>query len=155
MKNLIIAIILMLLMSCGSQKLVGSDVRDSVRIEIVERKVEVRDTVEVEIPKIVEVAKICQDSSRLANKYAVSLAQVLPSGELYHSLETIPQVIEKPVEVEATVRDSIVYRDRELREVVKVPRELTKWQRFQMSGFWVLAIILIAIIYGKATMMFG
>lgn len=141
---LLLVIILSLLCSCASTKVVAAKQTDSLRVQIVERLVVVRDTVEVEIPKIVEKALVMQDTSYLSNQYARSEARIQPDGGLFHSLETIPQTITKEVEVAATVRDSIVYRDREIITTLEVPRELTAWQRFRLSGFWVLLLIGVA-----------
>ena len=144
---LIIAMLLvcvLLLTSCKAHRqLITSDRRDSVRVETVIRTEYIRDTVEVEIP-VERTVQIAEDSSHLETVYAVSDAFLRADGRLYHTLEN--KAGKRPVEVkkEVVYRDSIVYRDRAVRETEtkEVPRELTWWQKTQMKGFWVLLLIL-------------
>lgn len=117
--------------------------RDSMRVEVRERIVEVRDTVFVEVP-VESVRQTVRDTtSHLETSYAVSDARINPDGSLAHSLEN--KSGERPVEAEVKIvcRDSIVWRDRAVREVVEVERELTTWQKFRLHGFWVLLWLLI------------
>ncbi len=144
---LLLVIILSLLCSCASTKVVAAKQTDSVRVQIVERLVVVRDTVEVEIPKIVERTTAMQDSSYLSNDYARSSAVIRPDGGLFHSLETIPQRIRSPTESKAVVRDSIVYREIEITNTVEVERQLTAWQQFRLNWFWVLLALFIIVGY--------
>lgn len=53
-----------------------------------------------------------------------------------------------PVEYKEIIRDSIVYRDRIVREDVYIEKELTFWQclKMKMGGFAIL-LIAIAILY--------
>ncbi|MFR9506777.1 MAG: hypothetical protein SNI45_06905 [Rikenellaceae bacterium] len=146
---LLLVIALSLLCSCASTKVVAAKQTDSVRIQIVERLVVVRDTVEVEIPKIVERTTAMQDSSYLSNDYARSSAVIRPDGGLFHSLETIPQRIRSPTENKVGVRDSIVYREIEITNTVEVERQLTAWQQWRLNGFWVLLTIVLVIAYIK------
>lgn len=131
----------MMLTSCGTTKHIATNQRDSVVVEVKEKIVTIRDTVEVEVPKIVEKKVVDQDSSYLVNKYAESEAIIQDDGKLYHSLSTIPQKIEKPAEVEVVVRDTIIYKERIRENIIKVERDLTWWQETQIGGFWVLLLI--------------
>ena len=124
----------------------SNNIKDSVRVETVIRTEYVRDTVEVEIP-VERTMQIAEDSSHLETVYAVSDAFLRADGRLYHTLEN--KAGKRPVEVkkEVVYRDSIVYRDRAVRETEtkEVPRELTWWQKAQMKGFWVILFILVIV----------
>ena len=149
---LIIAILLvcaLLLTSCKAHRHLTSDSRDSVRVETVIRTEYICDTIEVEIP-VERTIQIAEDSSHLETVFAVSDAFLRSDGRLYHSLEN--KAGKRPVEVkkEVVYRDSIVYRDRAIKEteVKEVPRELTWWQKAQMKGFWLL-FALLAVVFRK------
>lgn len=122
-------------------------VTDSTKVEI--RIVEkiVRDTAWMELPVIIEKKTTLDTSSVLENKYAKSEAS-MSAGVLHHSLETKPVREPVPVEYKEIIRDSIVYRDRIVREDVYIEKELTFWQclKMKMGGFAIL-LIAIAILY--------
>ena len=131
---------------CCPCQLHTSSLQDSVRVEVIERIEYIPDNIEVAIPY--ERESVVRDTtSHLENDYAMSDAAILPDGRLFHSLETRPQlrpfVIQKPV----MKRDSVVYRNiyREVEVVCKA--ELTKFQRFQINGFWLLSILIILIFF--------
>lgn len=131
--------------SCCPFRSLTSSTADSVRIETVVRTEFVMDTVYIEVPKEV-VREIAADSSHLETEYARSKARILADGRLFHSLEN--KAHKRPVEVQKVIeyRDSIVWRERVLREVVEVEKRLTAWQRLQMTGFWVfLTAIVVAV----------
>lgn len=131
---------------CGSSKVIAVDKHDSVRVEIIERLVELRDTLSVEIPKIVERVTVMENQSYLENEFARSQATILPDGALSHTLESIEQTLVKPIATSVEVRDSIIYREVVVRQSVEVPRELTAWQQLQLYGFWVELLILIVVL---------
>lgn len=87
--------------------------------------------------------------SHLENDYAVSDARINPDGSLFHNLRTKPQ--KKPVETDKKIerRDSVVYKDRYLKvkEKVSVPRDLTKFQKFEIFGFWFLTAVICLFMY--------
>ncbi len=145
---IILAIWLCSLCSCCPTKLLTSAQRDSVRVEIVERFVEISDTVEIEIPiEVVKSIVPSDSSSYLVNSLAESEAKV-KDGVLFHSLKTLPQTLSKPIVVEGKVRDSIVYREVVKKNFVEVPRELTWRQKFRMRvGEVALGILTFGIIY--------
>lgn len=98
----------------------------------------VHDTATFEVP--VEVVKIVtRDTvSRLNNSFAKSDA-IVSGGFLFHSLESIPQTIEVPVEVHVT---DTLWKEQEIKEVEKeVEKELTWWQKFRMRAFWWLLLL--------------
>ena len=86
-------------------------------------------------------------ASVLENKYAKSEASV-SGGALTHSLALKP--VREPVIVEnkEIVRDSIVFRDRVVREDIYIEKELTWWQRFRLRlGSVSIVLIVIAMLY--------
>lgn len=100
----------------------------------------VHDTATVEIPHEVEKIVTKDTVSHLANKYAKSDA-VVSNGLLHHSLESIPQVIQVPVEVHVT---DTVWKESQIQEVVKeVEKPLTWWQKTRIDAFWGLVLSLI------------
>lgn len=140
--SIVIAILLFVSFGCGAKRRaeVVERVRDSVRTEVRYRTEWRRDTVYLEIPKQVAERTAKDTVSLLETDYALSVARILPSGLLQHRLENKPQ--KRPHEVATPIiyRDSIVYRDRDNTriEVRKERLPLTKWQRWQMRGFWLL-----------------
>ncbi len=136
--------------SCCSQRLVTAEsrVRDSVVIELREREVVINDTVILEIAPQSEQVTLRSDSSRLENQYAISEAIILSGGELYHTLETREQSITQPTISRVNLRDSIIYHHRELSQtqIQHIERPLSRWQRFQILGFWVLALAFMMVI---------
>ncbi len=116
-----------------------------MEVKVVEKIV--KDTAWFELPVIVEKVATLDTASVLENKYAKSEAFV-SGGVLHHSLQTKP--VREPVSVEykEIVRDSIVYRDRVVREDVYIEKPLTFWQSFRMKlGGFSLILIAIAILY--------
>lgn len=112
--------------------------RDSVRVEYRDRIV--HDTATFEIPVIVEKNVTRDTSSHLENPYAKSDA-VISDGFLWHSLESIPQTIEAPVEVHVT--DTLII-EKEAQVIKKeVEMKLSWWQEFRIDAFWWLVLALI------------
>ena len=107
----------------------------------------VHDTAYVELPVIVEKVATLDTTSTLENTYAKSEA-VVTGGILRHSLETKPVSIPVKVKTKTVYKDSLVYRDRVVREDVYIEKELTWWQRFRLKlGSVSLILIVIAILY--------
>lgn len=143
-KLILAAFAALLLSSCCAQRIAGTTIQsDSVHIEVRERVVKQIDTVVFEMPLISERIVTRDTSSLLENRYALSEAAVDDRGNLYHSLLTKPVREAIPHETSAVVRDSIVYRDRDVEKTVEVPRQLTKWQRTQQQGFWALLALVV------------
>ena len=135
------------LVSCGTLRRAPSpSVRDSVRVEVVERVEYVTDTVFFSVPEIVERVVTRDTVSRLASVWARSEAKV-SGGLLHHSLETVPRDVPVPAQGKVVYRDSVVYRDRVVRVpepyAVEVPAELTRWQQFRIRSFFPLAALLV------------
>ncbi len=145
-------LVLILCLSVGCSpcaRVVSSHQRDSIAVEVRPRVVEFRDTLCFEIEHCVERVVVAQDSSFLSNPYSFSVARILPSGELLHTLESPAQSIGMGHDVRVEVRDSIIYRTREETHVVEVERELTRWQQIQMRGFWMLSLLVMGFLFGK------
>lgn len=93
-----------------------------VRDSIVYRDRVVHDTAIVEITKEVEKIVTRDTVSHLANRWAKSDAMV-SDGFLHHSLESIPQIIQVPVEVHVT---DTLWKESEIHtEYVEVEKPLT------------------------------
>ena len=137
---LITLFITFLLCSCGAGKRlpVQTESRDSVRTVVREKTVYIRDTVWMKIPAQTAENTTRDTSSHLETDYAESDARIDPDGTLHHSLRNKEQEKPVPVDVPQTQKDSIVYKDRYVYEKVKVPRDLTTWQKWQMRSFWIL-----------------
>lgn len=151
MKNFLIAFTALLLYGCCAQRVVQEQSAvDSVRIETKYVEIIRRDTIVVEIPYQSAFRETRDTTSHLETKYAISDAKIDASGILHHSLESKNVPISVPTEIKTIVRDSIIYRDRDVRvkEVKLVERELTEWQKWQMRSFWILlSIIVVCLIY--------
>lgn len=137
---LITLIIAFLFCSCGAGKRlpVQTEQKDSVRVEVREVTKYIRDTAFIPIPAQSAENTTRDTSSHLETDYAESDARINPDGSLYHSLRNKEQEKPVPVDVPQTQKDSIVYKDRYVYEKVKVPRDLTTWQKWQMRSFWIL-----------------
>lgn len=137
---LITLFITILLCSCGAGKRlpVRTENRDSVRTVVREVTKYIRDTAFIPIPAQTAENTTRDTSSHLETDYAESDARINPDGSLYHSLRNKEQEKPVPVDVPQTQKDSIVYKDRYVYEKVKVPRDLTTWQKWQMRSFWIL-----------------
>lgn len=117
----------------------------STRVEVRTERVFIHDTAYVELPVIVEKIQTLDTTSTLENQFAKSEV-IVSAGILQHSLETKPAQLPVPVEKEIVYRDSIVFKDRLVKEEVEVEKSLTFWQQFKMR-VGVAAMILTAL-YG-------
>lgn len=102
--------------------------------EVEYRDREVHDTATVEIPIEVERIVTRDTSSHLENSFAKSDA-VVSGGFLFHSLESIPQIIRVPVVVHVT---DTIYREKEAVETireVKVEKPLSWAQKAKIGAF--------------------
>ncbi len=121
-------------------------VADSTRVEIRTETVFHKDTVFVELPRVVERVAVLDTVSHLENEFAASAA-VVSSVVLKHSLETKPVKLPAFVDKHIVYRDSIIYKDRVQIVTVEVPRQLTGWQqaKLRVGGFCFFAVILIGL----------
>ena len=139
-RSSILIMVFLLLTSCGAGKRlpVQTESRDSVRTVVREKTVYIRDTVWMKIPAQTAENTTRDTSSHLETDYAESDARIDPDGTLHHSLRNKEQEKPVPMDVPTTQKDSIVYKDRYVYDTVKVPRDLTTWQKWQMRSFWIL-----------------
>ena len=145
MKYFLLVIFSALCVACATtrQAAPAEHLRTETRVETVFET----DTIQVEIPQIVEKIITKDTISILENDYAISEACV-SEGLLSHSLETKP--VQHPVEIqnEIVYRDSIVFRDRTIVETVEVEKPLTGWQNFKMkTGGFALCLLIMAIVF--------
>ena len=121
---------------------------DSTKVEVRTETVFEKDTVFVELPRVVERVEVEDTISHLENAYAASEA-VISGGVLRHSLETKPVKMPAVVDKQIVYRDSIVFRDRVQTQTVEVEKKLTGWQqaKLRVGGFCFFAVILIGLYF--------
>lgn len=146
--RILLLILSIALLGCTPVRLLESNIADSLQIQVNTREMYLLDSVGFRVPRQRESQTIESDSSFLTTDFAWSVA-IWRNGRLYHSLANIPRTWYTPYWRLETRKDSIVYRNFYRDIVTKVPRELTKWQHWQMKGFWILLLIDILIVYRK------
>ena len=121
---------------------------DSTKVEVRTETVIEKDTVFVELPRVVERVAVQDTTSHLENEFALSSA-VVSGGVLKHSLETKPVKMPAVVDKQIVYRDSIVFRDRVQTVTVEVEKKLTGWQqaKLRVGGFCFFAVILIGLYF--------
>ena len=140
----VVAIVLLCSSCRTGRQVVVVEARDSVRVVERVREMRVVDTVLVQVPPQREVVTVRDSSSHLENDYALSDARILADGSLFHTLETKPRTDTLAREVGVQVRDSIVYREKVVPQVVSVEKELN-W--FAQLRLW-LGNVMLALISG-------
>ena len=121
---------------------------DSTKVEVRTETVIEKDTVYVELPRVVERVAVQDTTSHLENEFALSDA-CISGGVLKHSLETKPVKMPAVVDKQIVYRDSIVFRDRVQTQTVEVEKKLTGWQqaKLRVGGFCFFAVILIGLYF--------
>ena len=121
---------------------------DSTKVEVRTETVIEKDTVYVELPRVVERVAVQDTTSHLENEFALSDARI-SAGVLKHSLETKPVKMPAVVDKQIVYRDSIVFRDRVQTVTVEVEKKLTGWQqaKLRVGGFCFFAVILIGLYF--------
>ena len=121
---------------------------DSTKVEVRTETVIEKDTVFVELPRVVERVAVLDTVSRLENEFALSSA-VVSGGVLMHSLETKPVMMPAVVDKQIVYRDSVVFRDRVQTVTVEVEKKLSGWQqaKLRVGGFCFFAVILIGLYF--------
>lgn len=140
MKHFLLFIFSALCVACSVARQAAPSEKLSTRVEVV--TVFEKDTVLVEIPQIVEKVQTMDTVSFLENEFAKSSAEV-SDGILSHSLETKP--VQKLVEIQKEIvyRDSVVFRDRTVVEIVEVEKPLTGWQQLKIkTGGYAIGMII-------------
>ena len=121
---------------------------DSTKVEVRTETVIEKDTVYVELPRVVERVAVQDTTSHLENEFALSDARI-SAGVLKHSLETKPVKMPAVVDKQIVYRDSVVFRDRVQTVTVEVEKKLTGWQqaKLRVGGFCFFAVILIGLYF--------
>jgi hypothetical protein len=138
----VLVLLVWLLMGCCPCKHLATSTQDSLRVEVVERIVEVRDTAYIDMPSIRDSVNTMARESHLENEYAFSDAAILANGSLSHTLQVRPRTVQIQFKKPIIHRDSIVYRNSYRTVTVEVERALTWWQQTQIRGFWVMLIFI-------------
>lgn len=141
---LLILLFLIMPFSCCSKRMLSTSNRDSVRIETKIRTEYIKDTVIFEVPIEVKQNKVKDTVSILETSLAYSKAEIDSSGYLHHLLQNKEKNVTILTQKKVIYKDSIVYRDKLVENVVEVPRELTNWQQIRLNGFWILLAIFLA-----------
>ena len=71
----------------------------------------------------------------------MSDARIMIDGSLYHSLETKPRTDTLTQELSVQAKDSIIYREKVIPQVVTVEKGLSDWQKIQIRGFGIFLIL--------------
>lgn len=132
----VVILTMIALTSCHPVRVIAEANYDSVWVHLRERITWELDSVPFKVPLQKATQTLRGDSSYLSNDFAWSVAMILNDGSLYHSLETRPRLWFTPFRRPVLTRDSIVYRNFYSTNTVEVPAELTKMQRFAITGFW-------------------
>lgn len=130
------------LVGCCHNRVVATTTTDSVRVDVVERIVEVRDTAYIEVGRDEQRVVVRDTTSTLSNRWATSRASIDTLGFLHHSLLTTPQTIAEPCTIFVPVADTTRTRILLRTDIVEIVRELTWWQQTQIKGFWAMLAIL-------------
>ena len=143
MKKIFLCMVLpVLFLSCRTgRQVVVVEARDSVRVEERVREIKVTDTLFVEVPAQSAERTTADSTSHLENDYAVSDARIMVNGSLYHSLETKPRTDTLTQELSVQAKDSIIYREKVIPQVVTVEKGLSDWQKIQIRGFGIFLIL--------------
>ena len=148
MRSILAVVVMLTAFACCPCRHITTGTTDSVRVEVRERIVEVRDTVEVYLPDERVENTTADTTSRLETSAAVSTASVR-AGKLHHALRNKQQPIGVAVDLKVKVDDITTERITTIRTVVEVPAELTWWQQTQIKGFRILALLLLAFVGWK------
>lgn len=141
------AVATLLFAGCAAKRVIAKDVQqDSVSVEVRESVVYITDTVEVEIPYIVERNVTLDTISYLENDYAISEA-IIEGAYLTHTLATKPQLRRVQIRTPQLRRDSVVYRNFYRDVEVEVERQLSFLQKTQISGFWLLLVTTLFLLF--------
>ena len=139
---------MLLLPSCGVLKGFrgpSANAKDSTRVEIHTAYIERVDTIFVRIPYEV-VRNVTLDTLSVIETSVAKSEALVTAGTLHHSMITkYEEPLPVPVTVKTEVRDSIIYRDREVKVEVPVvtEKELTLWQEVKMKWWWIPWLIVL------------
>ena len=140
----------LLLPSCGVLKGFrgpSANAKDSTRVEIHTAYIERVDTIFVRIPYEI-VRNVTLDTLSVIETSVAKSEALVTAGTLHHSMITkYEEPLPVPVTIKTEVRDSIIYRDREVKVEVEVPvvteKELTLWQEVRIKWWWIPWLIVL------------
>ena len=139
MKNYTIILASLLCVACASARQVTPS--ENTKVEVRTETVFQKDTAFLKLPVLVEKVQTLDTMSVLENRYAKSEA-VVTDGVLVHSLATKPVKETVPIETKVVYRDSLVYVDKIVKEIVEVAKPLSRSNKFFLEfGKWVLVIL--------------
>ena len=153
MKKIFLCMVLpVLFLSCRTgRQVVVVEARDSVRVEERVREIKVTDTLFVAVPMQKESTTVRDSTSHLENDYAVSDARINPDGTLYHSLETKPRTDTLTQELAVQAKDSIIYREKVVPQVVPVEKPMGWFAQLRLwLGNVMLVLIAVAVAWAAA-----
>lgn len=127
--------------SCRSRRIVQQSTLDSVRIEKVYIEKLVSETCYVSLPNELKSSVVLDSVSFLETSLAFSTARLDSDGRLFHELENKRADLPCVVQTKQIVRDSIQIQTRTEFQAIEVERKLSWFQKFQMCGFWILALL--------------
>ena len=153
MKRFILFTIIALILGACHRRFYPSSVHDSVKIETRYEYIEtIRDTtIYVPIPYEAERIVTRDTTSHLETSVAFSDAAV-KEGLLYHSIVNKNVSLSAPVQIKEieVVRDSIVYRDKQVENIIEVYKQ-TWWQKLWCTlGKWLTGIGVLSLLFAIA-----
>lgn len=141
--------LILCLVGCSTPRMASDSQRDSVRIVFQDRVIYKDSLIYVPVPAEQDHSVLQDtDTSRLTTSLAESEAFV-SGGKLHHTLRNktealVPIILKLPNRVQSTEHYHLSART----EIVQVPRELTRWERFiHTLGIGTFVALCLAIIY--------
>ena len=138
-----IAVVIMfaiaLLTSCTTTRYVPVE---TIKTEVkhVHDTVTIRDSVKNEVQTIIREADSAE-IARLNKEYGLRL------DKAQRTILILRRELEQSSHNQSEVRDSIVYKDKEVQVPVPVEKKLTRWQQIKLDlGEWMIGIIILSII---------
>lgn len=142
---LVFLLIMLALSSCGSQRTVVVEVRDSTATHVHHEVIYVPDTIPVVLPPQV-VEHVTPDTIDTLRIDCAESTAAIRDGMLHHSLRSLQNPIPVQVLHKETVRDSIVYRWKEVPvpvpEEVEVEKPLSWWQQTRLHLANIVLVLL-------------
>ena len=132
------------LFGCCPCKHLSTSVRDSVRVEVLQKVIKIHDTVCVVLRPESERVRT-RDTTATAETSAARATASVSDGWLSLGIENKDTQIKTVIDTLVFIRDSIVYRYVDKTVKVEVPRPLTWWQQTQIRGFYMLLALLLVI----------
>ena len=126
--------VLWLVFGCGVPKVVQDYQRDSVAYIVRDTTIFRDSVVYVQIPAESDKAVVFQsDTSKLETSVAKSEAFITEGGRICHTLTNKDALIPIEVKLPKYIHTEEKAMVRNIREVVKVEKELSRWQNFIMT----------------------